>query len=323
MRHDALHDALTGLPNRTLLLDRLAPGARARRPRRQPRRRSLPRPRQPQGAQRLARRTAPGDELLRAIGPRMRGELRAADTVARFGGDEFAIVCEDIDDADHGGDDRPAARASLRGPVRGRRRGALRLCQRRRRRGPARSAPRGAEELLSDADAAMYRAKERGRGRFEMFDAGLRDRITARLQMEADLRRALEGEGRCGSPTSPTTACRAASSPASRRSCAGTTPSAAASRPPSSSPSPRRAASWSRSAPACCAPPASRSPSWQRETGHHGLRLTVNVSARQMATPGLRRHRPGRVLRQTACTRTRSASRSPSVCCSRRRPARR
>jgi EAL domain-containing protein (putative c-di-GMP-specific phosphodiesterase class I) len=42
----------------------------------------------------------------------------------------------------------------------------------------------------------MYRAKERGRGRFELFDAGLRDRITARLRMEADLRRALEGEGR-------------------------------------------------------------------------------------------------------------------------------
>jgi EAL domain-containing protein (putative c-di-GMP-specific phosphodiesterase class I) len=42
----------------------------------------------------------------------------------------------------------------------------------------------------------MYQAKERGRGRYEMFDAGLRDRITARLRLEADLRRALEGEGR-------------------------------------------------------------------------------------------------------------------------------
>jgi diguanylate cyclase (GGDEF)-like protein/PAS domain S-box-containing protein len=194
MRHDALHDSLTGLPNRSLLLDRLH-HALAR-------------------ATREGRRVAllfvdldnlkvindslghhAGDELLKAIGPRLDGQLRASDTVARFGGDEFAIVCEDIDDVEQAVEIARRVVAAFEDPfiVAGEERfGSVSV-------GvvvtnPA--VPRSADELLSDADAAMYRAKERGRGRFELFDAGLRDRITARLQLEADLRRALEGESR-------------------------------------------------------------------------------------------------------------------------------
>jgi diguanylate cyclase (GGDEF)-like protein len=136
-----------------------------------------------------------GDDLLRAVGPRLAEVVRPSDTVARFGGDEFALLLQGVTGE----------------------RGAIAVAERIVRafeapflvagetrfgsasvglvvNGPA--GTRSPEELLSDADAAMYLAKERGRGRFELFDAGLRDRITARLRLEADLRRALEGEGR-------------------------------------------------------------------------------------------------------------------------------
>ena len=190
IRHDALHDALTGLPNRALLMERLSEAIAS--------------------ADAEGRSLAlffldvdhlkvlndslghkAGDELLRAIGPRLRAVLRPDDMIARFGGDEFAVLCERVGDEAH----------------------ALRVAERLVRafaqpfevRGEPRfcstsvgvvvsdpAGPRGADELLSDADAALYRAKERGRGRHEVFDAGLRDRTTARLRIEADLRRALQ-----------------------------------------------------------------------------------------------------------------------------------
>jgi diguanylate cyclase (GGDEF)-like protein/PAS domain S-box-containing protein len=193
IRHDALHDALTGLPNRTLLLDRLRLAlARARR-----------------DGSRVAvlffdldhlkvvndsLGHDAGDDLLRAVGPRLAEVLRPTDTVARFGGDEFAVLLEGVGDE---GDAIGVARrivGAFDAPF---------MVAGEPRFGSAsvglvvtdRGAHREAEELLSDADAAMYRAKERGRGRFELFDAGLRARITARLRLEADLRRAIEEGG--------------------------------------------------------------------------------------------------------------------------------
>jgi diguanylate cyclase (GGDEF)-like protein/PAS domain S-box-containing protein len=192
IRHDALHDALTGLPNRTLLLDRLE--------------RALAR------AKRDGTRVAvlfldldrlkllndsighsAGDDLLRAVGPRLQPLLRDSDTVARFGGDEFAVVLQGVD-----GDDC-AMRVAER-IVRAFERPFLVAGSSRMSSAsvgvvvtdPA--IPRTAAELLSDADAAMYRCKEHGRGGFELFDAGLRASITDRLQLEDDLRRALDGE---------------------------------------------------------------------------------------------------------------------------------
>jgi diguanylate cyclase (GGDEF)-like protein/PAS domain S-box-containing protein len=194
IRHDALHDALTGLPNRTLLLDRLRIAlARARRDGTHVAVLFLDLDHLKVVNDSLGHDA--GDDLLRAVGPRLSEVVRPSDTVARFGGDEFAVLLQGV-----------------RGE-----RGALAVAERivrafeapfvvagETRFGSASvglvvappDGPRTPEELLSDADAAMYLAKERGRGRFELFDAGLRDRITARLRLEADLRRALEGEGR-------------------------------------------------------------------------------------------------------------------------------
>jgi diguanylate cyclase (GGDEF)-like protein/PAS domain S-box-containing protein len=283
MRHDALHDSLTGLPNRSLLLDRLH-HALAR-------------------ATREGNRVAllfvdldnlkvindslghhAGDELLKAIGPRLAGQLRATDTVARFGGDEFAIVCEDIEDVEQAVEIARRVVAAFEDPF---------IVAGEERFGSVSAGvvvtnpvvPRSADELLSDADAAMYRAKERGRGRFELFDAGLRDRITARLQLEADLRRALEGEGRLWVAYQPYYRLPG-------RRIAGVEALVRWEHPERGFLSPAEfipiaeesglvVALGARVLRAACAQVAQ----WQRETGHEGLRLTVNVSARQMATP--------------------------------------
>jgi diguanylate cyclase (GGDEF)-like protein len=129
-----------------------------------------------------------GDELLRAMATRLSGLLRPSDTVVRYGGDEFVAVCRDID-----GDS-----------------GAVRLCERVRAKlaEPYSIAGRevrvtvslgvavtdqvhtSSESLLRDADTAMYRAKERGRNRTELFDERMRSRQASRDQIEDELRRA-------------------------------------------------------------------------------------------------------------------------------------
>jgi diguanylate cyclase (GGDEF)-like protein/PAS domain S-box-containing protein len=284
IRHDALHDALTGLPNRTLLLDRI--GEALKRARREGTRIAL-----------LfldldnlkvlndSLGHSAGDELLRAIGPRVRRELREADTVARFGGDEFAVLCEDIADAAQAAQIAERLVRAFEEPF---------VADGEERFGSASigvvvtgaDCERGPEELLSDADAAMYQAKERGRGRYEMFDAGLRDRITARLRVESDLRRALEGEGRLWVAYQPYYRLPS-------REIAGVEALMRWEHPergnvppvefiPVAEESGLVVPLGARVLRAACAQVAR----WQRETGHAGLRVTVNVSARQMAAPG-------------------------------------
>jgi diguanylate cyclase (GGDEF)-like protein len=189
LAHQALHDALTGLPNRGLFLDRLA-----------------------QALTRLGRHSTAlavlfcdldrfkvvndslghgaGDRLLVDVARRLEDVLRAGDTAARFGGDEFVILCEDIGGAHQAiaiadrvsaalaapfvlGDDEAFVRTSI---------GIAMATE-----GHARP-----EALLRDADAAMYRAKEKGGGIYEVFDDEMRARAVQRLDTENALHRALE-----------------------------------------------------------------------------------------------------------------------------------
>ena len=189
LSHAALHDTLTGLPNRALFLDRLGLALR-----------------------RTERRSGSvavlfcdldrfkvvndslghdaGDRLLVDVAKRIVTALRPADTVARFGGDEFTILCEDI-----AGEIEAATIAQRIVDV---------------FRDPflledgevflatslgiaiARGTDDRAEDLIRDADAAMYRAKERGKGRYEIFDEAMRADAVARLETESALRRALD-----------------------------------------------------------------------------------------------------------------------------------
>jgi diguanylate cyclase (GGDEF)-like protein len=191
-RHAAFHDALTGLPNRTLLTDhlRLAIG-RARR------RRDhlfavlfLDLDRFKNINDSLGH--AAGDQLLIEIARRLETCMRPTDTVARLGGDEFAILldglesqCDAIRVADrvqeelmrsfnlNGHEVYTAASIGITLSA---------------------HAYDDPENVLRDADTAMYRAKEKGKGRYELFDTDMHADAMARLQLENDLRRAIENQ---------------------------------------------------------------------------------------------------------------------------------
>ncbi|MGI8738283.1 MAG: putative bifunctional diguanylate cyclase/phosphodiesterase [Gammaproteobacteria bacterium] len=186
----AFHDSLTGLPNRALFMDRLQHA--------------------------LARRTEEnnhcallfldldrfkvvndslgheaGDQLLVEVGRRLRECLRPEDTLARLGGDEFTILLENCQD--------------VREPVHV----AERICKALEAPSLARDGQRiftsasigivlstqahkTPHDLLREGDIAMYRAKERGRARFEVFDTSMNARVIQTLDLEAQLRQALE-----------------------------------------------------------------------------------------------------------------------------------
>jgi diguanylate cyclase (GGDEF)-like protein len=131
-----------------------------------------------------------GDKLLVELGCRLRDAIRPSDTIARFGGDEFVVLCEDIKEARDAVvvGQRIVEAATEPFALEGREMFVSASV------GVALAIDGDAtpETLLRDADAAMYRAKERGPGRVEVFDEALRTRIMERLDLENGLRRALQ-----------------------------------------------------------------------------------------------------------------------------------
>ncbi len=189
IRERAVHDPLTGLPNRVLFVDRLD-HALARLDRQRSRRpRSCSSTSTTSSWSTTASATRWATSCWPAAAPRIKQALRSSDTVARFGGDEFGILLEDI------ASERDAIETAERIAAIFARPFVLSGSEHFVTTSIGIALARGgerADELIRDADAAMYRAKERGRARYEVFDEGMRGRAIERLRVENDLRRALE-----------------------------------------------------------------------------------------------------------------------------------
>jgi diguanylate cyclase (GGDEF)-like protein len=189
LRHLTTHDALTGLPNRVLLDDRLAQAmALADRDRRSFALMVCDLDRFKLINDSLGHRA--GDELLQEVARRLSAVARTADTVARFGGDEFVLVGSSLADAEDAMQLAARAIEVLRAPVRV----AGIDVHVSPSIGIALYPEDGAsvEALLAHADAAMYAAKHQGRGSVQRYLPGMHAGIEDRVQMESELHQAIE-----------------------------------------------------------------------------------------------------------------------------------
>jgi diguanylate cyclase (GGDEF)-like protein/PAS domain S-box-containing protein len=189
LRHQAFHDPLTGLPNRALFLDRLE--------------NALSRSRRSHAVSAVlfldlddfktvndSLGHGEGDQILVAAAARLGGAMRAGDTLARMGGDEFAVLVEDPPDVATAVEVGQALLATLQAPFTRSRKevfvhASLGVAISKSRNGSA-------EALLRDADAAMYRAKSLGKNRIEVFEPSMHEAALTRLALKGDLERAVE-----------------------------------------------------------------------------------------------------------------------------------
>jgi diguanylate cyclase (GGDEF)-like protein len=185
----ATHDPLTGLPNRTLIMDR-GEQMVVRAHRHQSPVAALSIDIDNFKAINDSLGHAVGDEILQTFTRRLDGVLRGSDGLARVGGDEFVVVADDlslaagpeliaerlleaIKEPFHAGDSTVTVTASI---------------------GIAAGTQAGVEELLRDADIAMYRAKWEGKDRYVTFESGMQDAAQAHMELEMDLRNALAND---------------------------------------------------------------------------------------------------------------------------------
>ncbi|MFN7940285.1 MAG: EAL domain-containing protein [Thermoanaerobaculia bacterium] len=185
-----VHDPLTGLPNRALFVDRLE-RAQTRATRGEGQRFAvlfLDLDRFKTVNDSLGHQL--GDSLLVDAAARIGSRLRATDTLARFGGDEFAVLVEDMDSDGEAEEVALRIQEALADPIRIREHELFASVSIGIAHGPAGDGDLAA--LLRDADTAMYRAKARGRGGIQIFTPEMRDEAVARLEIENDLRRAVE-----------------------------------------------------------------------------------------------------------------------------------
>jgi diguanylate cyclase (GGDEF)-like protein/PAS domain S-box-containing protein len=189
LAHQAFHDPVTALPNRALFVDRV--------------RHRLARSRRDDGGLAVifldlddfktindSLGHAAGDEVLTTVAQRLAATIRASDTVARFGGDEFALLLEDVASVQEAADTAERIMEALGQPVALAGKELTLHCSM----GisvPGDDATADADELIRDADAAMYIAKRDGKDGYRLFEPAMHDGVMARLELRADLQRAL------------------------------------------------------------------------------------------------------------------------------------